>query len=176
MTEQEIFTILANRMVGAIMIHTQLAQLFAYVDLMPDARRQEQQLQEETHGMSELNKYYSQHHHMIVIADDPPQINILNMGILKKPNYELSPDDKMRIIKYGMKEWVDWERQSKIVYEDAYKNLIDISEVASAEFITRYVRDVDQELRDAERLYRVRDAIDWDLATIYDKQARLGKK
>ena len=36
-------------------------------------------------------------------------------------------------------------------------------------------RDVDKELRDAEMLYRVRDAIDWDLATIYDKQARLSK-
>lgn len=175
MTRHEIFTILANRMVGAIMIHTQLAQLFAYIDLMPDARRHEQQLQEETHGLSELNKYYSQHHHAIIISDNPPQIDILSMGILKKPNYDLSPDDKIRIIQYGNKEWVDWERQSKIIYEDAYKNLIDISEVASAEFITRYVRDVDQELRDAERLYRVRDTIDWDLPTLYDKQARLKK-
>ena len=175
MTIHEIFTTLANRMVGAIMIHTQLAQLFAYVDLMPDARRQESQLQEETHGYSELNKYYTQHHHSIVISDDPPQIDILNMGILKKPNYELSPDDKVRIIKYGINEWVEWERQSNIIYEDAYKNLIDISEVATADFVSRYVRDVDQELGDAERLYRVRDAIDWDLPTIYDKQARFKK-
>jgi hypothetical protein len=50
-----------------------------------------------------------------------------------------------------------------------------MSEIATADFVLRYVKDVDKELRDAELLYRVRDAIDWDLATIYDKQARLSK-
>ena len=58
------------------------------------------------------------------------------------------------------------------MYEDAYRNLVDMSEIAAADFVLQYVKDVDKELRDAERLYRVRDAIDWDLPTIYDKQAR----
>ena len=74
-----------------------------------------------------------------------------------------------------MKEWIEWERESKIMYEDAYRNLVDMSEIATAEFVLEYVKDVDKELRDAELLYRVRDAIDWDLATIYDKQARMEK-
>ena len=50
-------------MIGAVMIHTQLTQLFLFIDLLSDARRQEQQLQEESHGMIELNKYYLQYHH-----------------------------------------------------------------------------------------------------------------
>jgi hypothetical protein len=50
-----------------------------------------------------------------------------------------------------------------------------MSEIAAADFVLQYVKDVDKELRDAELLYRVRDAIDWDLETIYDKQARLSK-
>lgn len=176
MTLHEIFTTLFNRMVGAMMIHTQLTQLFTFVDLLPDARRQEQQLQEETHGLTELNKYYSQHHHVFLNADNPPQVDILNLGVFKKSSKELTPEDRMNLIQYGTKEWVEWERQSKMIYEDAYRNLIDLSEIASAEFIMRYVRDVDQELKDAERLYKVREGINWDLPTIYDKQARLGKR
>ena len=84
MTLKEIYTALANRMVGAIMIHSQLVQIFAFVDLLPDMRKQESQLQEETHGYSELNKYYIQHHHNVLLADNPPQIDILNLGLLKK--------------------------------------------------------------------------------------------
>ena len=176
MTVKEIYTALANRMVGAMMIHSQLVQIFAFVDLLPDMRKQESQLQEETHGYSELNKYFIQHHHNILIADNPPQIDILNNSLFNKFSDELTTEDKKYIIKYGMNEWIEWERKSKILYEDSYRNLVDISEVASAEFLMRYVRDVDIELKEAEKIFRVREGINWDLSTIYDKQARVGKR
>ena len=176
MTVHEIYTALGNRMVGAMMIHSQLVEIFAFVDLLPDMRKQESQLQEETHGYSELNKYYIQHHHNILVADNPPQIDLLNLGMLKKSSDKLTPEDKAYLIKYGLNEWINWERESKIVYEDAYKHLVDISEVASADFVSRYVRDVDLELKEAEKLYRVRDGINWDLGAIYDKQARVNKR
>ena len=173
---KEIYTSLANRMIGAIMIHSQLVQIFAFVDLLPDMRKQESQLQEETHGYSELNKYYIQHHHNILIADNPPQIDILNLGLLKKSSEELTPEDKTYLIKYGMKEWIEWERKSKVIYEDSYRELLDISEVASADFVSRFVRAVDLELKEAEKIFRVREGIDWDLSAIYDKQARINKR
>lgn len=176
MTVHEIYTTLANRMIGAIMIHTQLTQIFTFVDLMGDARKQDNQLQQETYGYSELNKYYSHHHHNVLFADNPPKIDILDLNIFKKSNDELTPDDKVRIIQHGLREWIEWERKSKVIYEDAYHELIELSEVASAEFVMRYVRDVDNELKGAEMLYRVRDAVDWDLGVIYDKQARVGKR
>lgn len=175
MTTHNIFTKLANRMVGAMMVHTQLTELFNFIDLESDAKRQKKQLHEETDGLLKLEKYAAQHHHILITSDNPPQVDILNLGMLKQPNDELSPDNKIYLIQYAMKEWIEWEKESKIIYEDAYRNLVDLSEIAAAEFVLRYVRDVDKELRDAELLYRVRDAIDWDLATIYDKQARMSK-
>lgn len=176
MTLHEIYSALGNRMVGAMMIHSQLVQIFAFVDLLPDMRKQENQLQEETHGLSELCKYYIQHHHNILVADNPPQIDILNLGLLKKSSNELTSEDKAYLIKYAMKEWIDWERDSKVLYEDSYRNLTDISEVASAEFVMRFIRDVDYELKEAERIFRVREGINWDLPAIYDKQSRMGKR
>lgn len=176
MTLHEIYSALGNRMIGAMMIHSQLVQIFAFVDLLPDMRKQESQLQEETHGFSELCKYYIQHHHNILVADNPPQIDILNNSLFNKITDELTTEDKKYIIKYGMQEWIEWEKQSKILYEDCYRNLVDISEVASAEFVMRFVRDVDLELKEAERIFRVREGINWNLDTIYDKQSRVGKR
>lgn len=175
MATHNVFTKLANRMVGAMMTHTQLTELFNFIDLKADAKRQQKQLHEETDGLLKLEKYAAQHHHILITSDNPPQVDILNLGMLKEPNDKLSPDNKIYLIQYAMKEWIEWERESKIMYEDAYRNLVDMSEIATAEFVLEYVKDVDKELRDAELLYRVRDAIDWDLATIYDKQARMEK-
>lgn len=157
-------------MVGAMMTHTQLTELFNFIDLETDAKRQKNQLHEETDGLLKLEKYAAQHHHILITSDDPPQVDILNLSMLKQPNDKLSPDDKVYLIQYAMKEWIEWEKESKIIYEDAYRSLVEISEIAAADFVLRYVRNVDKELRDAELLYRVRDAIDWDLPTIYDNQ------
>ena len=152
------------------MTHTQLTELFNFIDLETDAKRQKNQLHEETDGLLKLEKYAAQHHHVLITSDDPPQVDILNLSMLKQPNDKLSPDDKVYLIQYAMKEWIEWEKESKIIYEDAYRSLVEISEIAAADFVLRYVRNVDKELRDAELLYRVRDAIDWDLPTIYDNQ------
>ena len=168
----EIFKKLSNRMVGAMMIHTQLTELFMFIDLTTDVKRQKKQLHGESDGLLNLEKYAAQHHGVLITANNPPQVDILNLSILKKPNLELSPDDKKSLIQYGMNEWINWEKDSKVLYEDSYRNLLEISEVAAADFVLQYAKDVDKELRDAELLYRVRDAIDWDLATIYDGQAR----
>ncbi len=173
MLMHETFQKLSNRMVGAMMIHTQLTELFNFIDLKSDAKRQKKQLHEESDGLLKLEKYVAQHHHILITSDNPPQVDILNVSMLEKPNDKLSPDDKIYLIQYALKEWIKWEKESKIIYEDAYCNLVNMSEVASANFVLQYIKDVDKELRDAEMLYRVRDAIDWDLATIYDKQARL---
>lgn len=171
----EIFKKLSNRMVGAMMVHTQLTELFNFIDLEPDAKRQKKQLHDESDGLLKLEKYAAQHHHILITSDNPPQVDILNLGMLKQSSDQLSPENRAYLIRYAMKEWIEWEKESKIMYEDAYRNLVDMSEIAAADFVLQYVRDVDKELKDAELLYRVRDAIDWDLPTIYDKQARLSK-
>ena len=168
----EIFKKLSNRMVGAMMIHTQLTELFVFLDLISDIKLQKKQLHDETDGLLKLEKYCVQHHHMLITANSPPSIDILNLGILQESNGNLSPDDRVYLIQYGMKEWIKWEEESKVIYENAYRDLMDISEVAAANFIMQYVRDVDKELKNAELLYRIRDAMDWDLPTIYSEQER----
>lgn len=172
MTLQDIFLKLSNRMVGAMMIHTQLSELFTFIDLTTDYKIQKKQLHDETDGLLNLEKYCVQHHHILITAENPPQIDILNLGMLKEHNGKLSPDDRVYLIQYGMNEWIKWEKESKIIYEDAYRNLIDISEIAAANFVMQYIRDVDKELKNAELIYRIRDAMDWDLPTIYGEQER----
>ena len=51
MATHNVFTKLANRMAGAMMIHTQLTELFNFIDLRPDAKRQKKQFYEESDGL-----------------------------------------------------------------------------------------------------------------------------
>lgn len=73
MTTHNIFTKLANRMVGAMMIHTQLTELFNFIDLKPDVKRQKKQLHEETDGLLKLEKYALQYHYILITSGNPPK-------------------------------------------------------------------------------------------------------
>lgn len=77
MTTHNIFTKLANRMVGAMMVHTQLTELFNFIDLKSDTKRQKKQLHEETDGLLKLEEYASQHHHILITSNNPPQVIML---------------------------------------------------------------------------------------------------
>ena len=54
MATHNIFTKLANRMVGAMIVHTQLTKLFNFIDLESDVKRQKKQLHEESNGLLKL--------------------------------------------------------------------------------------------------------------------------
>ena len=54
-------------------------------------------------------------------------------------------------IETGIRKWVDWEREIKDLYQAMWKELVDIGEIAAAQFISRYIRAVDKELKNAEK-------------------------
>ena len=106
MTIKDIFTKLSDRMVGAMMVHTQLTELFMFLDLAPDTKRQKKQLHDETDGLLKLEKYCMQHYHTLITANNPPSVDILSLGLLHETNENLSLDDRVYLIQYGMKEWI----------------------------------------------------------------------
>lgn len=51
-----------------------------------------------------------------------------------------------------MREWCEWEHETKELYAKSAKDLYDAGEVAAAHMICELVRDVDDECKHADRL------------------------
>jgi hypothetical protein len=77
---------------------------------------------------------------------------------------------KKTAVKNGLQVWVDWEKETKKLYEESYKELFDLGEIAAAMKIKELVCDVDCELKKAERYQLDKKAVDYDMITIMSEQ------
>ena len=69
----------------------------------------------------------------------------------KYKTIEVDGNTKKNAIKDLMTKWINWEIETKRLYESARKELYELNEVAAALEIDKYIADVSEELAGAEQ-------------------------
>ena len=123
-----------------------------------------------------LCRYFINHHSMLI-----PDTRIETPSVIPESWYSHVREDvdsatKKNGVKAGLQKWVQWERDTKKLYEQMYKELMDIDEVASAMKIKCFIEDVDCELKKAERYWLNKEAIGYDMTAIIEEQGKKHKK
>lgn len=176
MTLNEIFSEISAHMIKGLMVHEQFADYYDFLGLSGYKRCHEYHFFEESRAFRKLSRYYINHHNKLI-----PYKAVEDPKIIPASWYEHVRDDVdvgtiKSAVKTGLLKWVSWERETKTLYERMYKELLDIGEVASAAKISEFIRDVDSELKEAERYYLNKEAIGYDMISIIEEQKPCHKK
>lgn len=175
MESKKIFEMLADHMLQGIMTHEQLMNCYLFLGLKGYAKCHEYHYLEETKGLIELTEFYSDTHRGILrntavtIPDIIPQswfdtaIENVDFGLRKKA------------VIAAFDQWIDWETNTKVLYETAYDSLLSQKDIASAEFLSFYVKDVNEELAYAMNERISKSAMDFDMSVVVDEQDHLIK-
>ena len=104
-----------------------------------------------------------------------PETRFENKNIIPESWYSHERGDvdsatKKNAVKSGLTKWVEWERETKDLYEQLYKEAMELGEVTSACKIKELVKDVDCELKKAERYWLNKEAIGYDITAIIEEQ------
>jgi hypothetical protein len=176
MTIEEIYTELSKHILKGIMIHEQLANYYDFLGLKGYKRCHEYHFLDEICEYRALCRYYVNHHNKTIpqTAVDAP--TVIPESWYRYTRQEVDNGTKKSAVKNGLTVWVDWERETKTLYEKMYKEALEIGEVASAIKIKELVCGVDCELKKAERYQLDKKAIDYDLDYIISEQAEKHKK
>ena len=86
---------------------------------------------------------------------------------------DVDANTKRNAVRSGLEKWIAWEKETKELYERMYKELIEIGEVASACKIKRFLKNVDKELKKAQRYQLNKMAVDYDMVTIIGEQEKM---
>jgi len=65
-----------------------------------------------------------------------------------------------------MGKWVNWEKETKKLYEEMYLELTNLREIAAAMYIKKYLCDVDDELECAEKEFIKFETLGYDIGTL----------
>ena len=77
---------------------------------------------------------------------------------------------KQSAVKSAINKWVEWETKTKDLYEEMWLELINNEEVASAHFVAGFVRDVDNELKEAKKTHMNLETAGYDIGYILANQ------
>ena len=176
MTVEEIFTKLAQHIEEGICFHKTIAQAYDFLGLYGFAKCHIYHWIEETKGYECLLHYYSTHYYKLLNTTSPDKLDIIPMAWYKYDTMAVDTNTKRQATQNMMKKWVDWERETKKLYQEMYKELCDIGEVAAAMKIKCYIYDVSEELKHAEKKLIKLETIDYNINTIISWQQPMYKK
>jgi hypothetical protein len=170
MTIDEIYSKIASHMIKGMMLHEELADYYDFLGLQGYKRCHEYHYLDETCAYRGLCRYYINHHNKLILKVEFDNPNVIPDSWYKYTRQDVDNNTKKNAVKNGITVWVDWEKETKSLYEQMYKELIAIDEIASALKVHELICDVDCELKKAERYYLNKKAIDYDLTEIIAEQ------
>lgn len=170
MTIEDIFSKMATHMVEGLMIHDQLSQVFCYLNLYGYEKIHLHQYKDESDSYKDIARYY------ILNQDCPVRLGrvndpgILNQSWFATKRSDVRPSSLKQIVGDCFKRWVDWESDTKALYQTLYTEAMSIGEVSAAAKILDYVVEVSEELIKAKDILLRLESTDFDLVAIYDEQ------
>lgn len=167
--ESSVFANVNKHLLEGLMLHDELYRLFLFLNLKVFAKEQKNHYNEESKAYRNLNKYYITHRNCFIKQEYPNSTDrVITSDLYSKNRFDLDSDDVCSFVSSAIVAWVDWERQTKELYTEAYNKLIEFGFGAEANYIMCLLTDVDKELAEAESLLIKLEDIKYDIVEIIE--------
>lgn len=176
MTVEEIFSQLGEHMIEGLMTHSQLSDYFGFIGLDGYQMCHLYHYFDENNNYKKLGNYYLHHYNKIIIETPFKNPSVIPESWYQYTRHDVNATTRKNAIQVAMEKWVNWEKDTKKLYEQLYQALININEIAAAEEVMKYLKDVDEELAKACQKHIELAAIDYDISDIIMEQEELKKK
>lgn len=176
MTIEEIFSKLSAHMVKGLMIHDKIAQAYNFLNLKGYKKCHEYHYFSESYNYKCLQNYYLEQYRKLIPEEKFEEPEIIPAKWYAYSKEDVDTNTKRNAVKEMMKMWVDWEQETKKTLESSYKELYEMGEICAAKKISKFLADVDMELKSARNKYINLETIGYDITAIVKEQKDLHKK
>lgn len=166
MTVEEIFSLVAGHMVEGLMTHAQLADLYNFLGLKGIQKCHEYHYYCENKNFRDITDYYLTHYNKLIKDQPFKNPKIIPENWIQFNRFQVDENTRKTYIQHGLQKWVDWERETKSLYQEYYQDLMQNGSAAAAFILLEYIKDVDNELADAEQKLLFCSSINFDIHDI----------
>ena len=170
MEVKDIFSRLKTHMLEGMVFHDEMMRYFRFLGFDGYASFHHHQYNEETEGYHKLCKYYLDHYNFMIPYGDMERREVIPESWYRYNKKEVDASTKRTGVKNGIEKWVEWEEETKALYEEMCKELILMEEIASADFLKHYIKDVDEELSRADKKHITLETVGYDIGYIMADQ------
>ena len=176
MSIDEIFSEISAHMIEGLMTHSQLSDYFAFIGLDGYQMCHKYHYFEENNNYKQLSDYYLHHYNKIIIEKPFKNPSIIPEDWYQYNRQDVNIQTRKAAIQAGMARWIEWEKDTKNLYEMLYQELISLNAISAALEIDKYIKDVDNELSEACQKQLELASIDYNISDIIQEQPEYKKK
>ena len=167
----EIFKTLSSHMIKGVMIHQTYADYFDFLNLNGYKRLEEYHAKTEMKSYRKLHRYYINRYNRLIPEDQFEKPQIIPGNWYEHTKQDVDINTKRTAVKDAFTTWVSWESETKTLYQQMYKELVEIGEIDTSLKIGELIKDVSQELEDAQTMLINLESIDFSMDCILEEQA-----
>lgn len=169
------FSIISAHQIKGLMLHSSWSDYFAFLGLEGFRKLHDYRYADESKSMRMIRQYFVEHYHELPV-DLSIDSNLRKYVPVTDDTSWMVSGEIGELVRACLEGWVSWERQSKSLYEKHYKELSDSGDIAASCMIENLVCDVDQELKDAERILLNMGSVGYDTKVVFLHQERLRRE
>ena len=173
MTTEEVFKSISSHMIKGIMLHEQMSDYYDFLNLHGYKRMHEYHMYCEMKAMRKMHRYFINHFNRLIEEEIIENPDIIPSSWYRYTRQEVDVNTKRNAVKAGIEKWVSWEEETKKLYEKMYGELMSNGEVSAAKKIGCIIRDVDCELKWAQRKHINLVTSDYSMSFILGEQEKL---
>lgn len=173
MTASEIFGRINAHQIEGVMLHSQLAEYFGFLNLCCYQRQQECQAMSEFFEHQKTVLYFVSRFNRLLPEAEAKDPEIIPDDWRGYTRQQVNAGAKRKAVRDAFSRWHSWEIETKKLYEQAYAELHELGEVAAACEVKRLVESVSCELERVESQRITLECLDYDLAAICAEQDKL---
>lgn len=177
LTCTEVFQEIGKRQVLALMFHDHMCDLYSFLNLSGFSCWHKHQYKSESEEFLNTKQYFMSAHNKLLDIGDPGQPEyIIPMSWYDYNRLDLTPQIVRQYTEVSFDEYKNWEEKTKSLYEKYSKVLMEMGNIADAQWINCLVDDVTCELKMIYKVMLKLKATNYDTIYMLDMQHWIHKK
>lgn len=177
MTCTEIFQEICKRQILALMFHDHMRDLYDFMNL-PGFKcwHYHQYMSESEEFLATKHYFMSTHNKLLYVGDTGQPESVIPESWYKYTRLDVNAQTLKQYVEASFDSYKTWEEDTKHLYEECAKALMDMGNVADAEMVNRLIKDVTCELKMIYKIMLKLRTAGYDPIYILDIQHWLHKK
>ena len=148
----EIFARISAHQVEGMMLHSDMADYFAFLGAENMAELHAERFCKEAKAMQKTHEYFITHYGEILRPENVAARSRIPTAWDNVRRSEVEHGARHKAIREGVKMWSAWEHKTKELYQKAYMEMQEAGEIAAAMWLSKLICSVDEEAAKAENL------------------------
>lgn len=173
---EDLYAMIDERMCMALEFHSQLADFFCFLGLQGFKRMAEYQFMKECAEKRKMHRRYIDMHHKILPIQDIETVRMIPKEWERYTTEDVDDSVIPKYVKMGLKEWYEWEKETKSILEDVCDQMQRMGAHADCEYVKELIVDGEKECKKIMRLYEKLNGTGYDAKAVHQMQDKYHEK